>query len=244
MRTTTAIMGCAIAITACRTSATSDPATQSLASSTASTASAASAAPAPAASSAAPAASAASAPDNAEYGAVLSPKPAPPYEAEVRTRATAIVAALKAKDFDTVADAVHPTKGVRFSHYGEVHPTDDALLTAAQLRAAWKSGQSMKWGKRWAEDAPINEPLAKYYDEFVYNADYAAAEDITVDSVIGWGSLMYGDVAAYPGSSIVDFHVRGKHPPVYGDWNSLRVVLEKQGAKWWLVALVECQWTP
>jgi hypothetical protein len=155
------------------------------------------------------------------------------------------VAALKAKDFDAVADAVHPTKGVRFSRYGEVDTKGDALLTASELRAAWKSGASRKWGRRWAEEAPIDEPLAKYYDEFVYNADYAAAQDITVDQVIGWGSLMYGDVDEYPGASIVDFHVRGKNPQSnFGDWNSLRVVLEKQNAKWWLVGLVECEWTP
>lgn len=191
-------------------------------------------------------------------GDSLPPRTAPPAEpaataaetepatvADLRDTARQAAEALKARDFGRLAELVHPEKGVRFSPYSYVDPAEHVTLSREDLMAA-AEGAALKrtWGDHDGTGEPIELGFRDYVDRFVYDAPYLAEGELAVDERQGQGNSLSNTSEVYPGARVVEYHLPGRDPRYGGmDWRSLRLVLEEQDGRWYLVGVVHDEWT-
>ncbi|GAE27870.1 hypothetical protein JCM9140_4033 [Halalkalibacter wakoensis JCM 9140] len=155
-----------------------------------------------------------------------------------------IVTLLRDQEMEALADYVHPTKGVRFSPYGHINVDEDKVLFAEQLVEVWEDETVYHWGYFDGSGHPIEKTFRDYYDRFVYDHDYANAEETAVNERLGDGMMIDNSDEIYPDADIVDYYFSGFEEEYEGmDWRSLRIVLEEQDGKWYLVGIIHDEWT-
>jgi len=169
-------------------------------------------------------------------------------ESATRT-SSSIVMALAAHDMEAVADYVHPDLGVRISPYTYVRadgpPAEqDIVLSADEVRGAWDDPTVRLWGVFDGSGLPIEMTFAAYWARFIYDQDYARPHAVGFNATIGHGNTINNIAEVYPDATVVEYHFAGLDPNLMGlDWRSLRLVLQPQGGKWYLVGIVHDEWT-
>ena len=164
-------------------------------------------------------------------------------ENSVAARADQAIRALSARDMDTLADMANPAWGVRFSPYANVRQ-EDIVFTPDQLRAAFADSTIYTWGAFDGSGEPIQMTFAGYYDSFIYSQDFANAEQTCFNCVLGKGNSLNNAAEFYPGAVIVEYYFSGFDPQYAGmDWRSLRLVFRQDGDTWYLVGIINDQWT-
>ena len=162
----------------------------------------------------------------------------------VRSRATAVLAAIRDRDPSAVAAFVHPSKGVRLSPYAYVDASEDQVLSPVELVDSWNGGAPRRWGVEDATGEPLEMSCAGYFERFVYDADFMNAGQVSLDRTIGRGNTVNNANQFYPDASIVEYHFPGFEPVYDGmDWRSLRLVFEEVDGTWYLVGIIHDQWT-
>lgn len=158
--------------------------------------------------------------------------------------ANKIVLLIRDRKLDELAKYVHPAKELSFSPYGYV--SDDYItIKGEELPKIWKSNPVMTWGSYDGSGEPIKISIADYFKTFVYAADYTTAPLIAVNDRLGQGNSYSNIQEVFPDATFVEYHFKGFDPRFQGmDWRSLILVFEKQKNKgWWLIAIVNDQWT-
>jgi hypothetical protein len=165
------------------------------------------------------------------------------------SRAAEIVLALQERDWGTVARAVHPDKGVRFSPYTFVRAgpgafeDQDRVFSADELEGLAADPTVYHWGTFDGTGDPIEMTFAEYADRFIYDADFCSAA-VGYDETLGRGNTINNVAEVYPQAVTVEYHVEGSDPELVGlDWRSLRLVFEQVGDTWYLVGVVHDEWT-
>ena len=158
--------------------------------------------------------------------------------------AAEVVLLLKNKDFSGLSEKVHPEKGVRFSSYAFVDIAKDKVFSAEDVSVLADDTQTYNWGNYDGSGEPIQLDFNGYYEKFVYDQDFANAEKISENEIIGSGTTTNNIKEAYPDGSFTEYHFTGFDPQYEGmDWVSLRLVFEKIDQQWYLVGIVHDQWT-
>jgi hypothetical protein len=171
------------------------------------------------------------------------PTETPPPSLTLEEAAEVVVNALADKDLATVADFVHPEMGVRFSPYTYVE-YDHQVFMSDELPELIGSDEIFLWGYYDGTGDPIELTFDDYYEAFVYSADFANPEEMAVDEELGWSSMINNIADFYPGSSFVEYHFSGFEEEYGGmDWASLRLVFIEENGTWFLVGIVNDQWT-
>lgn len=159
-------------------------------------------------------------------------------------RAEDAITLLKNKDMQGLSKVVHPDKGVRFSPYTFVKIDEDVVLTANEIRNIEADSRLFVWGVYDGSGEPIEKPFMVYFDEFVYDQDFANAEKTGVNEVIGKGNTINNITEVYPSGEFVEYHFSGFDPEYGGmDWESLRLVFEEKDGVWYLVGIIHDGWT-
>ncbi len=180
-----------------------------------------------------------SAPSTAEPTAVVT---AAPREI-VMARAREVVEALRDRDMERLSAMVHPVKGVRFSPYAFVQDSD-LVFKPDQLISLLSDPTKYMWGYYDGSGLPIEMTFEEYYGRFVYDQDYANAEQVSYNERIGPGNTIDNSLEYYPGASVVEYHFSGFDPALGGmDWKSLRLVFQQEGSVWYLVGIIHDEWT-
>jgi len=165
-------------------------------------------------------------------------------ESIIRDRSAEVLAAIKAKDMETLAQAVHPDKGVRFSPYAYVNTETNLVFTSDQIRKLPSDEKVYVWGSYDGSGEPIELSFADYYNKFVYDKDFLHAEEIGYNKILGKGNSLINISEVYPEAKFVEYHFPGFEPKYEGmDWKSLRLVFEKKASVWYLVGIIHDQWT-
>jgi hypothetical protein len=161
-----------------------------------------------------------------------------------------IVRALRERDWETVARAVHPDKGVRFSPYTYVRAgpgaseDQDRVFSADELRGLAADATVYHWGTFDGTGEPIEMTFAEYAERFIYDADFHLPSAVGHNETIGRGNTINNVAEVYPQAVTVEYHVEGSDPALGGlDWRSLRLVFEPAGDTWYLVGVVHDEWT-
>ncbi len=167
----------------------------------------------------------------------------PPAALTLEATAEIVIYALAEMDMETVAEFVHPVMGVRFSPYTYVEE-DHQVFMPGELPTLGDSDEIFLWGAYDGTGDPIELTFEEYYQEFIYSADFANPEDMAVDEELGWSSMTNNIEEFYPGSSFVEYHFSGFDEQYGGmDWRSLRLVFIEEAGHWFLVGVVNDQWT-
>jgi hypothetical protein len=145
---------------------------------------------------------------------------------------------------EALADLVHPSRGVRFSPYAYVQDTHQ-VFTAGEVRGLLQDPTAYVWGVYDGSGEPIRATFAEYYEEFVYDVDFADAPEVSYNRRLGGhGGTIDNAREFYPGSTVVEYHIPGVDPQYEGlDWRSLRLVFQQQDGSWYLVGIIHDEWT-
>ena len=163
---------------------------------------------------------------------------------EVEGISTLYLAALKESDYEALAALVHPEKGVTLTPYSTVEPSCDRNLLPAQLVVLPEDDIPYVWGIEDGTGAPIELTGREYFERYVFNADYTAAPETAVDTVLMQGNALENVASAYPEGRFVEYHFPGLDEQMAGyDWCSLKLVFECYQGYWYLVGLVHSEWT-
>ncbi|MDF2836506.1 MAG: hypothetical protein K0Q63_2146 [Paenibacillus sp.] len=160
-----------------------------------------------------------------------------------RDAAAAAIEALKESDAERLKAYIHPAKGVLFSPYAHID-ADKAVSFAAEEFPEETDDAKHVWGSYDGSGEPIELTFGDYYKKFVYDKDFANAEQIGYDKILGQGNTEPNIKDVYPGSYTVDYHFSGFDEEFKGmDWESLILVLEEHQGGWYVCAIVHSQWT-
>lgn len=158
--------------------------------------------------------------------------------------ADTVLLALKNKDMQALSSYVHPTKGLLFSPYGYIVTDTAQVFTGQQVAGLSTDSTLYHWGEFDGTGDPMEMTFADYYERFVYDQDYANAEQTSINERLGQGNTIDNILDVFPGATTVEYHFSGFDPQYEGmDWRSLRIVLEEENGQWYIVAIVHDEWT-
>lgn len=177
-------------------------------------------------------------------GCTQSPEDTQTSEELLRGSAIKTLGALKNKNVGYLSTLAHPDKGIRFSPYATVDMNKDIVLSADEIKNILTDDKLFIWGRYDGIGKPIEKSFSEYFDEFVYDRDFANAEETAKNESIGWGNSINNLETAYPDTEYYEYHFPGFNPEFGGmDWVSLRLVFEEHKGAWYLVGIVHDQWT-
>lgn len=167
----------------------------------------------------------------------------PTAAATEQEAADAVILALKNEDLTTLADYIHPVKGLLFSPYAHIDTATAKVFPAASLPAL-TDPTVYNWGFYDGSGEPIDLTFQQYYDKFVYDQDFMNPETIGVDVIKGLGNTIVNIEDVFPNSYVMDYHFSGFDAQYDGmDWESLILVLEELNGAWYVSAVLHSQWT-
>ena len=159
-------------------------------------------------------------------------------------RADLVLCAMRDGDFQALAAAVHPVKGVTLTPYSTVDAECNQVLTPGQVAALGDDETVYTWGVADGTGDPIQLTSLEYFDQYVFNADYTIAPQVSLDEVQVSGNAMENVADAYPEGRFVEYHFPGLDQKQEGyDWCSLKLVFEPYQGNWYLVGLIHSEWT-
>jgi hypothetical protein len=113
-----------------------------------------------------------------------------------------------------------------------------------QIKGLFADPTLYVWGVYDGSGLPIKLRFAEYYDQFVYDQDFANAEQIGYNQIIRMGNTINNCFEFYPGAKVVEYHFSGFAPAFEGmDWKSLRLVFQDEGGLLYLVGVIHDGWT-
>jgi hypothetical protein len=145
---------------------------------------------------------------------------------------------------ERLAQFAHPETVVHFSPYPSVGNMAQGL-TPAELRNGFTDDTVRTWGWYDGSGKPMETTFSEYYDEFIYNQDFAAAPSVTYNEFEGQGNTVNNIFAEYPDGITVEYHFPGFNPQYGGsDWESLYLVFQKHtDGNWYLAHIAHGYWT-
>jgi hypothetical protein len=177
------------------------------------------------------------------------PEPAAGSDAEVQPdvleAARQVVESLAAKDGASMAQLVHPEKGVRFSPAATVDAASDVVFSRDQIRQFWSDRTTYTWGFADGTGDPITMTPSQYGDRYIMNRNFLAPSSIGVNNDRAVGNSINNAASVYPQGTRVEYYVEpapGEGLPEF-EWGALRLVFEESGGSWFLVAVIHDEWT-
>lgn len=164
-------------------------------------------------------------------------------EAQLTAIAQDVVEYLRERDLEALASLIDAEQGLRFSPYLHMNTETDQVFTANTL-PDFKDSNKLQWGTADGSGEPIELSFRDYYEKFVYNTDFAAAPNISVNSLVSKGNMIFNGTEVYPKASFVEYHFPGFDEQMGGmDWQSLILMFIPGEGDWKLAAIVHGQWT-
>jgi hypothetical protein len=165
-------------------------------------------------------------------------------EQEVLARAAEVIVLLKNRDMEGLAAVTHRVVGIRFSPYSAIQP-DDIQFLKDEIAGLMDDPTIYHWGIYDGSGMDIDLTFAQYFDEFVYDVDFASAPQVAVNQRLGQGNTIDNSAEVYPGMMVVEYHFPGFDPQYEGmDWRSLRLVFKYCQGNYDLIGIIHDEWTP
>jgi uncharacterized protein YcfL len=163
---------------------------------------------------------------------------------DYKQRADEIVKLMNVHDWATISTYVSANKGVRFSPYANVNTQQNVVISKAVMKNVWAKNPTSVWGEYDGSGLPIQLTFQAYVHKFVYDLDFAHAQVIGNNTIIGKGNSKNNLTDVYPNAKFVEYHFKQVDAENGGmDWRSLRLVFEKHDGQWMLVGIIHDQWT-
>jgi hypothetical protein len=168
-----------------------------------------------------------------------------PAKIDLMVLSEKIMKSIKEKDFETFASYVHPTEGVRFSATSIIDVEKDKVLTKDKIIELSKTKKKFKWGVDEGIGDPINLNITKYFDQFVYDVDFAKLAKKELNKVTNSVEPTRTIKNVYPKSDFVEYFYAGdgnKHDGL--DWKALTLIFKNENNNAYLIGISHRQWAP
>ena len=165
-------------------------------------------------------------------------------EAQILQQAEQIKNHLATKNYNALIAHIHPTKGVRFSMYAYVYKNSDKVFSREQFATYLQQSRiKFTWGAKDGSGELYITTLPDFLNNWVAAEQYEV-KSATFNKFQGSGNSLNNLKEAYPRADFVEFYHSGKNPEYQGmDWRTMRLVFEEYQGKYYLVAIVNDQWT-
>jgi len=155
-----------------------------------------------------------------------------------------ILKQLKDKNYQALAQYIHPEAGVRFSPYGYINTKENVIIQADQLNNMLANNEKIVWGAYDGTGDEIKLTLQEYFDKFVYEVNFIKAEKLSVNQSLAKGNSLNNIEEVYPDAEYTESYFSGFEKKYNGmDWRALRLVYKEYGGKKYLVGIIHDQWT-
>ncbi|WP_288460733.1 hypothetical protein [uncultured Chryseobacterium sp.] len=153
-----------------------------------------------------------------------------------------IIQALKDKNFKKFAEFIHPEKGVRFSMYAFVNPKEDKKFSKADFIRYQPAKTLFTWGTMDGSGDLYRATLRDYLADWVYSKDFATAQ-VSLNAFQGKGNSLNNVKEIYPNADFTENFMKGSEANSGMDWKCLRLIFEEFQGKYYLIGVVNDQWT-
>lgn len=153
-----------------------------------------------------------------------------------------IIQALKDKNFKKFAEFIHPEKGVRFSMYAFVNPKEDKKFSKADFIRYQPIKTLFTWGTMDGSGDLYRANIHDYLSDWVYSKDFATAQ-VSLNEFQGKGNSLNNVKEIYPNADFTKNFIKGSEANSEMDWECLRLIFEEFQGKYYLIGVVNDQWT-
>ncbi|KIC63776.1 hypothetical protein [Chryseobacterium taiwanense] len=153
-----------------------------------------------------------------------------------------IIQTLKDKNYRKFADFIHPEKGVSFSMYAFVNPKEDKSFSKSNFIKYEPTKTLFTWGTLDGSGDVYKATIDNYLTKWVYSKDFATGQ-VAFNEFLGKGNSLNNLKEIYPKADFTENYIKGSEANAGMDWKSLRLVFEELQGKYYLVAVVNDQWT-
>lgn len=169
--------------------------------------------------------------------------PAPASQQTLEQQALRIQQALANKDYASITNDIHPTRGVRFSMYAYVRPESNKIFSREQYAQYLQQSKiRFTWGEKDGTGELLIEPLPTYLDTWV-NAKKFNNASVSINNLTNNGNSINNLRQIYQYADVVEFYTAGSEEYAGMDWRVLRLVFDEYQGKRYLVAIINDQWT-
>jgi len=119
----------------------------------------------------------------------------------------------------------------------------DMRLSRAEVERCATDPQVRHWGEKDGSGDPIETDCRRYFEEFVWSADYRKADEVLYNEPRQRGNDINNNHAFAPDGIVVELHIRAKSVETGMDWKSLRLIFRKSDQGWLLIAITRDVWT-
>ncbi|GAB0157571.1 hypothetical protein CHRYSEOSP005_28490 [Chryseobacterium sp. Alg-005] len=168
---------------------------------------------------------------------------APINKAEVLKKTNdELLDALKNKDYKKFAEFIHPEKGIRFSMYAFVDPSGDKHFSKADFEKYYPAKTIFTWGSMDGSGDPYKATIKDYLQKWVFSKDFTDSS-FSYNEFQKGGNSLNNLKEIYPGNDFTENYIKGTEKYGKMDWKTLRFVFEEFQGKYYLIAVVNDQWT-
>ncbi|WP_137905741.1 hypothetical protein [Chryseobacterium sp. 2VB] len=163
-------------------------------------------------------------------------------EAALKLANDEVLKALKDKDYTAFASFIHPQKGIRFSMYAFVNLKEDKHFSKADFEKYQPTKTLFTWGTQDGSGDPYKATINDYLGKWVFSKDFTASQ-YSVNKFIGGGNSLNNLKEIYPKADFTENYIKGTEKSGNMDWKTVRFVFEEFEGKYYLIAVVNDQWT-
>lgn len=163
-------------------------------------------------------------------------------EETLKTLNSEMLSALKSNEIEKLSKFIHPEKGIRFSMYGYVQPKMDKHFTKEEFIKYAPTNIKFTWGEKDGTGDQLVLSIKDYLSQWVFKRDFTSAEYYQ-NSFKGGGNSINNLKEIYPKTDFTENYIPGSEKYSGMDWNSLRFVFEELYGTYYLVAVVNDEWT-
>jgi len=157
--------------------------------------------------------------------------------------------ALQEKDYSSLAQLAHPSKGVRFSINGKVEPEIDVVLSKSDFQNAGLGIKDYEWGVEDGSAAPLVLTVNTFFDRFHHDFENPIRtgwnERVTMYGIQETPekatTLIEGGETVYAAGEFAEYYFEGASGEEF-DWNSFILIFEKYSGKYYLTGVLHNYW--
>ncbi|WP_294228696.1 hypothetical protein [uncultured Chryseobacterium sp.] len=163
-------------------------------------------------------------------------------ETALKAANEAVLQALHDKNYKRFSEFIHPEKGVRFSMYAFVNPKGDKLFSKSDFIKYQPTRTIFTWGALDGSGDPYKSTITDYLIKWAYSKDFATGQ-VSINEFQGRGNSLNNLKEIYPKADFTENFVKGTGESAEMDWKCLRLVFEDFQGKYYLVGVINDQWT-
>jgi hypothetical protein len=152
-----------------------------------------------------------------------------------------VLEALAARDFRKLASFVGD-EGLMVSPYVMLDDSD-VLLSRSEVEHCAMDLQLRHWGEKDGSGDPIETTCDRYFEGFVWTADFRQADEVLYNEPRQRGNEVNNNHEFVSGGIVVELHIRGDGDMAAMNWKSLRLIFRQGDQGLSLIAITRDVWT-